>query len=167
MPDTMEKELEKQLEPIKKQLEQLEAYILRFRSEQLEADLEEKKSLLEEKRLDIRSSINSNILVRTSDYMLYFSIFVSATVGVLGNFFVSLWFQPNRPEYVAGLWLSSILLLASFGLIVYEMRKARKNLEKEWKRITKLLVENPKMLAEVYGLKIEGVRPRRRFWRRK
>jgi len=155
MSDTLEEKLEKQSASIKKQLEQLRVDILQFRAAYQGVAVENLKRESERLSRDARSIIESQFRVKTSDYMLHFSIFISAIIGVLGNFFVSLWFLPSTPEYVAGLWLSSIILLALFCLIIYEIRKAKENLNKEVGRIAEFLVENPEFSKQVYGFTVE------------
>ncbi len=130
-----------QLETIQKQLKQMRKEILEVdvsvRGARvsindtiihvLEGQISEAKRTTQQLRWDIEREKKQSIM---TDFALYFSIVTSASVGFLGNWFVSLLFQPRTQDNVNSLIISGVFLVITIGYYVYELTRTLRQLKK-------------------------------------
>jgi len=107
-------DLKKQLEAIQNQLTQMQKEIQEERISINEAHT----ALLKICRKDL---FYSSLESKMSEWVLYSSIFLSALVGVVGNWFVSLWFQPRTVSVIYALSMSGGLLVGIVASLLAEM----------------------------------------------
>jgi len=131
-------DLKKQLEVIQKQLDvirkEMRHEILenRLSTEKavmriLEGQLTDTQRTTQQLRWDIEREKKQSIM---TDFALYFSIVTSASVGFLGNWFVSLLFQPRTQDNVNSLIISGFFLVITIGYYVYELTRTLRQLKK-------------------------------------
>lgn len=143
-------DLRMQLEEIKKQIIQVRKDIAGVQSTTIDGQINLSKAILVDRQGQI-SDKNEQILEMQlsdlrhtrSEFTLYYSIFLSAIIGVLGNWYVNLLFQPPSEIANFGLTLASVLLL---GILLYlsirmfsvnrEFKKQAKKLKETFKRFT-------------------------------
>jgi hypothetical protein len=66
---------------------------------------------------------------KISNFNLYWSIFFSAIVGVMGNWVVTLWFQPPTEDITHGLIISGFALVVTLALLAIQMIKSIRRLK--------------------------------------
>lgn len=108
-------DLKQQLETIQKLLVDIHASILKA----LEGISKEHESMgkLSDLTREI-NEINDKLQQRFSFSLLYFSILLSALVGVIGNYFVALLSLPPSDLNTKGLYISGIILVGIFVLLL-------------------------------------------------
>ena len=105
-------ELKKQLEVIQNQLIEMRREIRGGRKDILETHIATNEAIVAVNKLGATTLKNLVSDMKLSDFNLYWSIFFSAVIGVLGNLCVSLWFQPATPDIVFS------FILTGFGLVI-------------------------------------------------
>lgn len=111
-------DLKKRLEAIQSQLESLDNQL---------------KSM--ENKLNIQSQRSFWAQMKVTFTLLSWSIFLSGFIGVIGNLFVSLWFQPTHPLQGFGLGVSGFLLISLLATFLYDTYWISKNWDKEMRKI--------------------------------
>jgi hypothetical protein len=116
-------------EDLNKQLETIQNQLNHIRKEMLETKVEIWKATESVIKCQIPilkdSTIQGKISTmwkKLSDFDLYWSIYISALVGVMGNWFVTLWFQP--PIDVGGLILSGSIIVGTFIFLLIQMTRS-------------------------------------------
>lgn len=114
-------ELQKRLEVIQKQLEAI-SLEMRLESEKTQKTILETLIKLTKSK-EFVDDMRDKLGMEVSFALLAFSIFLSALIGIVANFFVSFWFQPTTGSTSFGLWLSGGMLIGFFAVLLYEYRR--------------------------------------------
>jgi hypothetical protein len=127
----------KQLETIQNQLILTHKEILQTRVDVLNAQ----KSMLEAQIASMKNDLaafNANmklsqnrmeLQMKQSNADLYWSIFLSAMIGVVGNYFVTLWYQPQTQANLFGLIGAGFSLVLLLAMLIYWMFRSQQSIK--------------------------------------
>ena len=121
--------LKKQLEAIQNQLNQMRKEMLEAKIEIIKAQMVTLEGQMSNNRNFLGQLKNSAMESKSSDFNLYWSIYVSALVGVFGNWFVTLMFQPSTESTFQGLITSGFFLVLTFAFLVIQMTKSLRRIK--------------------------------------
>jgi len=120
---------------LKKQLEEIKNQIIQVRIDIADGKLRIEKMRKYDLNERIFDSHYSWLKYTHSDYGLYFSIFLSAVIGVLGNWYVNLLFQPPSETVNSLLVLGSIPLVGALFYLGIRMFLINREFKKQLKKV--------------------------------
>jgi len=123
-------DVKKQLEGIQNQLKQMQKEIIETKMSISEAKMSISDAtikVLEGRISETKTAMEQSIL---TDFALYYSIVTSALIGVMGNWFVSLWFQPHTRDIISGLIISGFFLVITIAYFMIETARILRKIKK-------------------------------------
>lgn len=92
----------------------------------LQANMESMKLAVAQLQINAKTA---EINRKQSDLDLYWSIFMSAIIGVTGNQFVTLLYAPQTEANSSGLLFVGFFLLVPLAMLIYLMHKSRQSIK--------------------------------------